>query len=597
MGASAEARKENNSGPRLVSEKNGGNLQPRLAFWQIEGILCGIMVEASASPPPKRPMPAWKTQPVLRFFASLHLALVLLLVIIVAGAVGTIAESQFDARIARAYIYGAPWFNLWLLVLALNLAAVALVRWPWRRKHIGFLLAHLGIILLLLGAWVGKVWGVEGTMTLFKGAPPSDTMRVEGRELRVHEPDSAWVYLFPLNVLNRTPTQEDPWHLGDLESGTRILAVGYTPFLEAVMEPSAVAGGQAAVKIRISSAMMGQTMERWLLVGSEEASRLDLGLAVVELKTGPQRAPVSEKVEAAKKEETTLVPQWKPEPSAGNGPVVPPAPSVGAPSLQEIMAGGASGERPNRLALFYGERGELSYEVRARKLGRATGVFRAGQILPTGWADWTVQVVEVLPSAMPDTRFVPLEARPPEGMLPRRVMPGVLLRILRGGDALERWVPLGWQVQFPVGGLDPIQASYLEQTYKLPFTVELLGFEVERNEGTETPAGFQSHLRLTPPDGHAVEARCRMNHPANLPDAGWRSWTGLTYKISQAGWNAENLEESTVQILRDPGWFFKWTGSTLLCFGIFALFYLRVPKAGRPTAPPAQTPSSTPPSA
>jgi hypothetical protein len=62
----------------------------------------------------------------------------------------------------------------------------------------------------------------------------------------------------------------------------------------------------------------------------------------------------------------------------------------------------------------------------------------------------------------------------------------------------------------------------------------------------------------------------------------WRTWTGLTYKMSQASWNPENLGQSTIQILRDPGWLLKWIGSILICSGIFMLFYLKGFR--RPTA-------------
>ena len=48
--------------------------------------------------------------------------------------------------------------------------------------------------------------------------------------------------------------------------------------------------------------------------------------------------------------------------------------------------------------------------------------------------------------------------------------------------------------------------------------------------------------------------------------------------MSQASWNPENLNQSSVQILRDPGWLFKWIGSCLVCAGIFTLFYLRPAK-------------------
>jgi hypothetical protein len=52
--------------------------------------------------------------------------------------------------------------------------------------------------------------------------------------------------------------------------------------------------------------------------------------------------------------------------------------------------------------------------------------------------------------------------------------------------------------------------------------------------------------------------------------------------MSQASWNPENLGQSTIQILRDPGWLLKWIGSILICSGIFMLFYLKGFR--RPTA-------------
>ena len=58
--------------------------------------------------------PAWQRNPVFEFFAPLKLAVVLLAVLVIAAIAGTIDESSFDAKVARAYVYGAPWFNLWL---------------------------------------------------------------------------------------------------------------------------------------------------------------------------------------------------------------------------------------------------------------------------------------------------------------------------------------------------------------------------------------------------------------------------------------------------------------------------------------------------
>src|SRR5437879_6757679 len=82
--------------------------------------------------------PSWQRGPVFKFFSSLKLAVVLLAVLIVAAIAGTIWESSFDAKVARAYVYRAPWFNLWLVLLGANLAVSAFSRWPWRKHHLAF---------------------------------------------------------------------------------------------------------------------------------------------------------------------------------------------------------------------------------------------------------------------------------------------------------------------------------------------------------------------------------------------------------------------------------------------------------------------------
>jgi hypothetical protein len=91
-----------------------------------------------------------------------------------------------------------------------------------------------------------------------------------------------------------------------------------------------------------------------------------------------------------------------------------------------------------------------------------------------------------------------------------------------------------------------------------------------------------------------------MNNPFSFPTAWWRPWTGFTYKISQASWNPENLNQSTVQILRDPGWLLKWIGSLLVVAGVFMMFYLRpyrkqtVGEPIRPSLPKSQPEKRSP---
>jgi hypothetical protein len=176
---------------------------------------------------------------------------------------------------------------------------------------------------------------------------------------------------------------------------------------------------------------------------------------------------------------------------------------------------------------------------------------------------------------------------------------GVRVRIQQNGETLEQWVPAGWQIAAPIrqrtdspGRTAPNQTAiaYGWKVIGLPIGLQLLDFEVKRNEGSDSPAGFKSTLRIVTADGETATGSCWMNNPFSYPGLWWHTWTGLTYKISQASWNPENLGQSTVQILRDPGWLLKWIGSLLVVVGVFMMFYLqpyRKQTEGEPILPTA----------
>ena len=92
----------------------------------------------------------------LKTSGSLKFAVALLSVLIIASIAGTIYETKFNADVAQKYIYGAPWFNIWLTLLGINLFAAAAVRYPWKPHQTGFVITHAGIITLLIGAMGGS---------------------------------------------------------------------------------------------------------------------------------------------------------------------------------------------------------------------------------------------------------------------------------------------------------------------------------------------------------------------------------------------------------------------------------------------------------
>lgn len=634
----------------------------------------------------------WQRHPVFRFLASLRLAVLLLVTLIAASAVGTFYESGFDADVARAYVYGAAWFNVWLVLLAVNLAASAFSRWPWQRRHTGFLLTHLGIIILLAGAMLGRLTGVEGTMTLHKGRPPDNALVVNERQLYLLEPGSRLPAAFPVRVLgHRWPTPERPWPLGASPAGWRVELTGYSPRLAASFRPAPVpdaSGGRPAVRVRLASPRLNRTSESWLLADSAGNNAFDLGLASVGLNRGVAPTPadnptsniqhpkssassvVDEAVFAFAKqtgrqlaqpapgtvpsgasvrlsvqgERRTVTVAWRgaeweldadrdrgrDEELGGSGLVArvegywpdfrmedgkpvsasdePREPAVLVRLRGRLPEGGSdndnagspapptgvnpNGNGGNRAEVFCDADGALTYTLTP---GNVRGTLAVGQTVATGWADWQLTATEVLPRAVEAAEFQPLA----EGQAPANpgasLTEGVRVRALPPAATTpgnppprEQWVALGFPAFLDDHGVGAetadgaasvrAQLIYGNRLEPLPIGLQLLNFEIERNEGTNEPAGFKSTLRVTDMEGRTGEGACSMNHPHNFPGRWWNTWTGLTYKISQAKFVEGDLDQSTVQILRDPGWLFKWVGSLLVCAGVFAMFYLRPAK-------------------
>ncbi len=101
---------------------------------------------------------------ILKFLASLKLAVIVIISLAILIAIGTFVEAEYDAEAAAKLVYKTPWMFTVLGALAINLAMVMYDRWPWKRRHIPFLLAHIGILVLLLGSLVTMIWGLDGTM-------------------------------------------------------------------------------------------------------------------------------------------------------------------------------------------------------------------------------------------------------------------------------------------------------------------------------------------------------------------------------------------------------------------------------------------------
>ncbi len=92
-----------------------------------------------------------------------------MIALIVAVSVGTVLESMHNAEYAKLALYNSSWFNALLSLLGLNVFASMMSRYPWKIYQTGFVMTHVGIIVVLLGSWITKIYGVDGSLQVQEG--------------------------------------------------------------------------------------------------------------------------------------------------------------------------------------------------------------------------------------------------------------------------------------------------------------------------------------------------------------------------------------------------------------------------------------------
>lgn len=106
---------------------------------------------------------------IVKALASLKLAVFVILSLAAITAVGTFVEARYNAPIAKKWVYDTFWMYLIMGLLCVNLIAVMVDRWPWRRRHVPFVLAHIGILILLFGSFLTWRYGLDGSLRVGVG--------------------------------------------------------------------------------------------------------------------------------------------------------------------------------------------------------------------------------------------------------------------------------------------------------------------------------------------------------------------------------------------------------------------------------------------
>jgi hypothetical protein len=373
----------------------------------------------------------------IRILASLKFAVVIILAIATLVAWGTIVEAQYmDAKMAQETVYHGFLSYLIFALFAVNLTAVIIDRYPWQKHHVGFISAHIGILILLAGSLVTRYWGVDGSMTIDVGG--------KSRMVTVPETDIVVYTSFGMdsfqkfheqkvNFFAKPPSAQKPVKI-PLASGDIVFDDFYHyALVDSKIVPSEEKSDPAGVRLQISNDRVNQT--QWLLGKKNQPSEMALGPATIVLTSTPY-----------------------------------------------TYLGG------NVLVLMPLDQERIKYEVYSDRLRQKIkdGEVKAGGQFELGWMNLQFRLLKYLPQAKQDIKFLKREQSSPEAVS--------AVRFTYQGKT--QWLGLNSMVRL-FGDSEMYVLTYGNRQLPLSFDMQLKNFEVGRYQGTMRAASYQSLVSLS----------------------------------------------------------------------------------------------------
>ena len=449
----------------------------------------------------------------LAFLSSLRLAVVTMLTLGAVCGYATFYEMHNGTPAAQRDIYLTPWFAAILGLLGLNVFSVMVSRYPWTKHHAGFLIAHVGILLLLVGSVVSLYRGLDSNMALFEGET-SDRVALLEKALQVSVPGLGVSGTFPVAFEKKGPApgREKRFPVG---GDVVLVADEYHPHVSVVEAFEPAATGVPALHFLLQAPMA--TQEQWLVADDPQKSHLDLGMVSFGFHAASSDAQVKELL--------------------------------------------AHSEGANHLSFVAAPDGTLHFAAADAAGALTTGSVEPGQPVPTGWPAMGVTVDRFLPRARL-ARTVKAETPPAKE---ERRQSAVRLH-LEGpkGKSDPEWVLWGERVRVAYGD-QPASLAYRSPEAALPFKVTLLKFNNEPYPGSRMASTFESTVRVEDPEKGDFETLISMNHP--LHHRG--------YIFFQSSFVEGQPMMSIFSVARAPGLPLVYLGTTLIGVGIIWMFYVK----------------------
>jgi hypothetical protein len=377
---------------------------------------------------------------IFKFLCSLKLAVLVIVTLGTIAAVGTIVESKYDMITAQKLVYHSPYMYGVLIFLCINLIAVAVDRLPWKKRHIGFVTVHAGIVTLIVGAYITHKIGVDGTLAMDIGES-ARSVSTNATDLIVYKlkdmENSEKIFSQDVDFMVDSP-KKNPVKIsvkGNKDQSDELEIVDYMPYAKKdfqIIESDKVTDGPS---LRFQLQNQFVNVIDWVVQTGSQPAKLDLGPATVVL----------------------------------------------ARDKYETLGG------KNEVVLLPSDKHTLKYQI-FNKEGKVTrsGLVPVGGVVETGWMGLTLRVIQYYPKGRVEYSYTKLEYPNPQSTAAAQVK----------FNGEKYW--LGMNTALQLFSKDTVYfVTYGNKHLDLGFNMTLDRFEMEKYEGTDRAKSYKSIVDVT----------------------------------------------------------------------------------------------------
>ncbi|MFZ4404256.1 MAG: cytochrome c biogenesis protein ResB [Pseudobdellovibrionaceae bacterium] len=467
---------------------------------------------------------------IIHYLASIKSAVVVIILIAVLTAVGTFVEARYDAYAAKKWVYSTPWMFAILGLLAINLTAVILDRWPWKKRHVAFISAHVGILMLLAGSVQTLFFGLDGSMRI-ENQQSSQMVTLPETDVVVWSSFDGDRYskTFEKEVdfFLHPPSADKPFALPVYEDSMKL--IDYKKYVIPQRQVTPSEEPRAGVGLRFQLLNDRVNLVEWLVQRNpRDVVAQNLGPAQIHLMARPE----------ALREEALAAPHSSNQQPAWMAKVAP-----------------KEGRGKNEVFLTPYQDG-VKYVVfhRQDKKPYKQGFIKEGEQFESGWMGIQFKLLRFMPKAQESWDIVERDRPTP--------MTTSAAKISFKGR--EQWLLLNDVVKLFTDNAVYL-VSFRNRQVDVGFPVKLVKFNMDKYQGTARPMSYESLVEVPELGQHLIS----MNEPLK--------WKNLTfYQASfQEDPNSGEVVATILSVNHDPGRFLKYLGSLVMTIGIILLFYFK----------------------